>query len=83
MTRFWVADNGPGIPVEQQSAIFDPFKQLDSKRVGGHGLGLSIVQRIIEKLGGNVGVDSAAEKGSIFYFTLPSSWRQVRMNITY
>ena len=83
MTRFWVADNGPGIPVEQQTAIFDPFKQLDSKRVGGHGLGLSIVQRIIEKLGGKVGVESEAGKGSTFYFTLPSSWKYIKMNVQF
>ena len=73
MTRFWVRDNGPGIPSEAQSRLFTPFTRLDQVSVQGHGLGLSISRRIVEKLGGQVGVESdgAPGRGSVFYFTLP------------
>ncbi len=69
--RFWVRDNGPGLSTEQQMRLFTPFTRLHTERADGHGLGLSIVQRIIEKLGGSVGVESLPEQGSTFYFTLP------------
>jgi signal transduction histidine kinase len=71
--RFWVRDNGNGIPPEQQTRIFVPFTRLAQVRATGHGLGLSIARRIIEKLGGAVGVDSTGipGEGSTFYFTLP------------
>ncbi|MDM8518826.1 hybrid sensor histidine kinase/response regulator [Anaerolineales bacterium HSG6] len=73
MIQFRVWDNGQGLSAEQQSKLFTPFTRLERKKVDGHGLGLSIVQRIIEKLGGNVGVTSPniPGQGSIFYFTLP------------
>jgi len=72
---FWVHDNGPGLTPEEQARLFVPFTQLYQVRALGHGLGLSIVQRIIEKLGGQVGVTSTGVpgQGSIFYFTLPKS----------
>jgi signal transduction histidine kinase len=73
MTRFWVRDNGPGIPPEAQSRLFTPFTRLDQVRAKGHGLGLSIVRRIVEKLGGQVGVESQTGQGSAFYFTLPGA----------
>ncbi len=69
--RFWVHDNGEGLTKEQQAILFTPFTRLNQHRVKGHGLGLSIVQRIAEKLGGQVGVESEVGKGSTFYFTLP------------
>lgn len=69
--RFWVRDSGPGISPEEQALLFTPFTQLDQDRAEGHGLGLSIVQRIVEKLGGQVGVESEAGKGSVFTFSLP------------
>jgi signal transduction histidine kinase len=71
--RFWVRDNGPGLTPEAQSKLFTPFTRLGQVRVQGHGLGLSIVQRIVEKLGGEVGVESAPGQGSTFYFTLPAA----------
>ncbi len=72
--RFWVQDNGNGIDPEYQSRLFNAFTRLDSARVEGHGLGLSIVQRIAEKLGGKVGVDSRGRpgEGSRFWFSLPA-----------
>lgn len=70
---FWVRDNGPGIAPEDQAKLFAPFERLDQTRVEGHGLGLSIVRRIVEKLHGDVGVASAAGEGSAFWFTLPAA----------
>jgi signal transduction histidine kinase len=73
MVRFWVRDNGQGIPTEQQSQIFVPFTRLVRSQAKGHGLGLSIIARIIERLGGQVGVESdyLSGQGSTFFFTLP------------
>jgi signal transduction histidine kinase len=72
MVRFWVQDNGPGLTAEEQAALFQPFTRLDKVRARGHGLGLSIVRRIVEKLGGQVGVDCPAGGGCAFRFTLPA-----------
>lgn len=71
--RFWVRDHGPGISAEDQARLFTPFTQLDPGRGGGHGLGLSIVRRIADKLGGQAGVESTPGQGSLFYFTLPAA----------
>lgn len=70
---FWVRDNGPGIPPEQQRRLFTPFERLNQTHAEGHGLGLSIVQRIAEKLGGTVEMQSAVGVGSTFGFTLPAA----------
>lgn len=70
MVRFWIRDHGPGIPVDEQARLFLPFSQTDIGCNPGHGLGLSIAHRIIEKLGGQVGFESEAGKGSLFFFTL-------------
>jgi signal transduction histidine kinase len=69
--RFWVADNGPGLSAADQAKLFAPFERLHQVRIQGHGLGLSIVRRIVEKLGGQAGVESQPGAGSTFYFTLP------------
>jgi PAS domain S-box-containing protein len=71
--RFWVRDNGPGLTAEQQAKLFTPFTRLDRVRATGHGLGLSIVRRIVEKLGGQVAVNSEGipGQGCVFSFTLP------------
>ena len=69
--RLWVRDNGRGLTPEEQARLFTPFTRLDQARVKGYGLGLSIVQRIAEKLNGQVGVESEVGQGSTFYFTLP------------
>jgi signal transduction histidine kinase len=71
MLRFWLRDNGPGLTREEQKRLFTPFTRFDQVRVKGHGLGLSIVRRIVEKLGGQVEVKSKVGQGSIFSFTLP------------
>jgi signal transduction histidine kinase len=68
---FWVRDNGGGLTAEEQTQLFTPYVRLDQVRIKGHGLGLSIVRRIVEKLDGEVGVKSKVGEGSKFYFTLP------------
>lgn len=73
IVRFWVRDNGNGISEDDQRLLFKKFERLDQAETQGYGLGLSIVQRIIEKLNGEVGLESTIGNGSIFYFTLPLS----------
>ena len=68
--RFWVRDNGPGLTPKEQVRLFKPFTRLDQVRAKGHGLGLSIARRIVEKMGGQVGVESEVGHGSVFSFTL-------------
>ena len=76
MVRFWVRDNGAGISKEDQSRLFVPFSKLNQVNTKGHGLGLSIVHRITNKLGGQVGVESELGEGSLFWFTLPMADEQ-------
>jgi PAS domain S-box-containing protein len=71
--RFWVQDNGQGLTPSEQAKLFRPFTRVDRRGLEGHGLGLSIVQRIAEKLGGEVGVESVVGEGSRFTFTLPTA----------
>jgi len=68
---YWVKDNGNGIPPEKMDKLFVPFERLSEMQVKGHGLGLSIVKRIIDKLGGEVYVRSEIGRGSVFGFILP------------
>ena len=70
--RFWVEDNGPGIAAEKQAGLFRQFSRLGDMSADGHGLGLSIVRRITEKLGGAAGCQSEPGKGSRFWFELPA-----------
>ena len=72
--RFWVRDNGKGLTPAEQEKLFAEFARLDQHiRIEGSGLGLSIVARIAQKLGGDVGLESTAGKGSTFWFTLPAA----------
>lgn len=69
-----VADDGEGIPASAQDRIFDPYYQAAdflTRRVGGLGLGLAIVRRIVEGHGGEVGVTSRPGEGSVFSVRLP------------
>jgi PAS domain S-box-containing protein len=68
---FWIQDEGPGLAPADQTRLFTPFVQAHPGKEKGHGLGLSIVKRIVNRLGGEVGVHSEEGKGSRFYFTLP------------
>ena len=71
MVHFRVHDNGAGLTPDEQTRLFTPFTRLDQVRIQGYGLGLSIVRRIVERLGGKVGVESKMGEGSTFSFSLP------------
>jgi signal transduction histidine kinase len=73
MVRFWVRDNGPGLAPEEQAQLFSPFVRLAPHRANGYGIGLAIVRGIVDKLGGQVGVESQVGSGSTFSFTLPGA----------
>lgn len=72
--RYEVQDNGIGIPAEGQTHLFEMFTRLRDNRAqrDGLGLGLSIVQRMVHKMNGTVGVQSEYGQGSTFWFTLPA-----------
>jgi PAS domain S-box-containing protein len=69
--KFWVKDNGAGLSADQLAHLFTPYTRLGQPHIKGHGLGLSIVWRIIEKLNGRVGAESEPGQGSVFSFYLP------------
>ncbi len=66
-----VRDDGPGIPPEYQSRIFQKFVQVKGREAGGTGLGLAICKEIVRAHGGAIWVESSAGRGSTFTFTLP------------
>lgn len=70
--RYEIQDNGLGIALADQAKLFEMFSRFHRMEAKGAGLGLSIVQRIIAKLGGEVGVESAPGQGSTFWFVLPA-----------
>ncbi len=71
MVRFWVADNGPGIPKEEQERIFHKYDRGSAKRGKGLGLGLAFARLAVQAHGGTIGVESEPGQGALFCFTLP------------
>src|SRR5581483_4760727 len=71
--RIAVRDTGLGIPAEAQAGLFEPFVQLapaSAQTEGGTGLGLAISRQLVELMGGRIGFESEAERGSTFWFEL-------------
>jgi len=74
--RVSVADEGPGVPPLEQSRIFEKFYRVDprlTRTTGGTGLGLFISRELVERMGGEIGVESKAGAGSTFFFDLPAA----------
>ena len=70
-----VSDNGPGFDPAQAAQLFQPFKRLHGREVAGHGIGLSIVRRIVERHGGRVWAEGRPGEGASFFFSLPAVQR--------
>ncbi len=73
MWRIAVADNGIGIEPEYHQQIFGMFKRLHGKAISGTGIGLAICQRVVQRYGGRIWVESQVNQGATFYFTLPAA----------
>ncbi|HEY9300173.1 MAG TPA: PAS domain S-box protein, partial [Phormidium sp.] len=77
---FQVKDQGRGIPADKLEAIFGRFQQVDisdARQKGGTGLGLAICKSIVQQHGGKIWAQSTLGEGSVFYFTLPITSREV------
>jgi PAS domain S-box-containing protein len=73
IVRIWVEDNGIGIPPDQHERAFRVFERLHGSRYSGTGIGLSIVRKGIERMGGELGMASAPGEGTRFWIALPAA----------
>ena len=74
--KFFITDSGCGIPKDKFEIIFERFRQVDdslTRKFGGTGLGLTIVKKITERMGGKIWLKSQLEVGTTFYFTIPKN----------
>ena len=83
--NFEVRDTGIGIPSDKHHLLFSPFMQADNsttRQFGGTGLGLSIAKRLVELMGGSIGIRSEVGQGSTFHFTLPFALQKQSANLS-
>jgi PAS domain S-box-containing protein len=73
MVRYWVRDNGLGIPTAAMPKLFQVFQRFHRQQAEGEGMGLAIVQRIVERHGGKIWAESEEGRGSTFFLTLPGT----------
>lgn len=69
---FWIRDNGPGLSEQAMSKVFEPFERAEATDRDGLGIGLTIVHRVVTRLGGTFGVRNLSSGGCEFSFTLPT-----------
>jgi PAS domain S-box-containing protein len=73
IVHYWVRDNGLGIPEYGMTKLFQVFQRFHRQQAEGEGMGLAIVHRIVERLGGKIWAESQEGEGSVFHFSLPAT----------
>ncbi len=72
LVTFVISDNGEGIDPRHHERIFTMFQRLHARDIPGTGMGLALVKKIVENLGGSISIRSSKGTGATFYFTLPA-----------